>query len=75
MFTDGSYCEEWAFMNGECQQGEIIYNTIPEDVIPEPTVAGSEIYSEDDLAAAEAAIMNEANGWNVKIEMKELSYL
>ena len=75
MFADGSYCEEWAFMNGECQQGEIIYNTIPEDEIPEPTVTGSEVYSEEDLTAAEAAIMNEVNGWNVKVEMKEISYL
>ena len=34
MFEDGSYCEEWAYYNGECQPGDIIYNAV-EDTLPE----------------------------------------
>ena len=34
MFEDGSYCEEWAYKNGECQPGDIIYNAV-EDTLPE----------------------------------------
>ena len=33
MFDDGSYCEEWAYNNGECQPGEIIYNTVEEEMV------------------------------------------
>ena len=33
MFEDGSYCEEWSYKNGECQPGEIIYNTVDEENI------------------------------------------
>ena len=33
MFEDGSYCEEWAYKNGECQPGEIIYNTVDDENI------------------------------------------
>lgn len=74
LFDDGSYCEEWSFKNGECQPGEIIYNTIPDDVIPE-TSAVSQLYSEEDLAAAEAVIINEVNNkWQVKVESFELAY-
>lgn len=76
MFPNGSYCEEWSFKNGECQPWEIIYNTIPEDTTSESNISSSELYSEEDLAAAEAAIMNTVNNeWSIKIEMKELSYL
>jgi hypothetical protein len=32
MFEDGSYCEEWAYYRGECQPGEIIYNTVEEQI-------------------------------------------
>lgn len=37
MFDDGSYCEEWAYQRGECQPGDIFYNTLDvEDyVLPE----------------------------------------
>ena len=39
MFEDGSYCEEWAYKNWECQPGEIIYNTVEDEnidtVLPE----------------------------------------
>lgn len=74
VFPDGSYCEEWSFFNGECKPGEIIYNAIPEDVIPEPTIS-SQIYTDEELAAAETAIMNVINNeWEVKIESFELAY-
>jgi hypothetical protein len=33
MFEDGSYCEERAYKNGECQPGEIIYNTVEDENI------------------------------------------
>ena len=73
MFSDGSYCEEWSFKNGECQPGDIMYNTISEDVIPEPT--GSLMYTDEELSAAEAAIMNVIdNEWEVKVESVELAY-
>ena len=31
IFDDGSYCEEWAYYRGECQPGEIIYNTVSDE--------------------------------------------
>ena len=34
MFEDGSYCEEWAYKNGECKPGDIIYNTVEENTEP-----------------------------------------
>lgn len=72
MFDDGSYCEEWAFMNGECQPWDIMYNTVSDEENSEST---SEIYSEDDLTAAEATIMNTVNNeWQVKVEWFELTY-
>lgn len=73
MFADGSYCEEWAFMNGECQPGEIMYNVIPEDVIPEST--DSVIYTDEELSAAKTTIENVIdNEWEVKVEGLNLSY-
>ena len=80
MFSDGTYCEEWAFMNGECQPGEITYNTVSEEaisgeIVSEPTIAGSNLYSEEDLAAAEAAILDMViNEWEVKVEGFETTY-
>ena len=70
MFEDGSYCGEWAFYNEECQPGEIIYNTISDEEIP----SASELYSEEDLAAAETAIMNTLNEWEVTVESFNLTY-
>ena len=69
LFNDGSYCEEWSYFRGECQAGEIIYNTVEENSLV------SERYSDEDLAAAEAVIMNVINNqWNVKVESFEVRY-
>ena len=74
MFPDGSYCEEWSYQRGECQPGDIMYNVIPDEVIPEMAI--SELYSDDDLAAAKAAIMDVVdNEWEVNVEMQDVSYL
>lgn len=70
MFDDGSYCEEWSYYRDECQPGEIMYNTISDEEIP----MTSDVYSEDDLTAAETAIMNKINEWDVKVEWVELAY-
>ena len=80
MFADGSYCEEWAFMNGECQPGEIMYNTVDDGYIDDVEQktdwnGTSEIYSDEDLQAAVDTIMNVvSNEWEVKVEMQELFY-
>jgi len=123
MFEDGSYCEEWSYFRGECQAGEIIYNTVEEEPViwmanPASVYCAqqgwvsiimedaewnqywvcrfadwsemdeweyfrannsaewtSDLYSEEDLAAAEAVIMNVINNeWNVKVESVELAY-
>lgn len=75
MFPDWSYCEEWSYQRGECQPGEIMYNLISDEEIPEPTVAASELYSEEDVLAAQDAIMNVINNeWEVKVEWVELAY-
>ena len=73
MFDDGSYCEEWSYQRWECQPGEIMYNVIPEDVIPEST--DSVIYTDEELSAAETTIENVIdNEWEVKVEGLNLSY-
>ena len=75
MFHDGSYCEERAFKNGECRPGEIMYNVISEDEIPEPSVTASELYSEEDILVAQDTIMNVINNeWEVKVEWVEFAY-
>lgn len=72
MFDDGSYCEEWSYYNNECQPGEIIYNTVSDEEIVEPTTP--ELYSEEDLATAEDVIMNRVNDWEVTVESFEVVY-
>ena len=75
MFDDGSYCEEWSYYRNECQPGEIMYNTISDEEIPEPSVSASELYSEKDMLAAQDTIMNVINNeWEVKVEWVELVY-
>ena len=123
MFEDWSYCEEWSYYRNECQQWEIMYNTIEETQIWMANPASvycteqgwesiikedeewnqywickfadwseideweyfrannstdlwtSELFSEEDLAAAEATIMNAVNNeWNVKVESFTTNY-
>ena len=80
MFNDGSYCEEWSYYWGECQPGEIMYNTMDDEFIDDVEQktdwnGTSEIYSDEELQSAVDTIMNEINNeWKVKVEMQELSY-
>jgi len=81
MFDDGSYCEEWAFFDGECKPGEIIYNTVSNwEFIDDVEIKtdwnwSSEIYSDEDLQAAVDTIINTVNNeWQVKVEMNEIFY-
>ena len=74
MFADGSYCEEWSYFRDECQPGEIMYNTVDEEITVEPATT-SQTYSEEDLAAVETAIRNVIdNDWLVRVESVELAY-
>ena len=85
MFEDGSYCEERAYKNGECQPGDIFYNRISGDVIKENDTNEdkyavdyweSDNYSLEELSSATKAIINTVkNEWNVKVDMKEIRYL
>ena len=117
MFEDGSYCEEWAYYREECQPGEIMYNTVEEQVwMANPASVYcieqgwesvinedeewnqywvckfadwteideweyyrtnnpvSQLYSEEDLATAEATILNRVNEWEVAVESFEVVY-
>lgn len=82
MFDDGSYCEQWSYFRKECQPGEIIYNTIDENIVEdveantyEIDYGTSDIYTQEDMEAAVAAIMNAfENEWEVKCEMHKLAY-
>lgn len=42
LFNDGTYCEEEAYSKGECKAGEIIFNTVEEEVV-EPEVIEEEV--------------------------------
>ena len=79
LFDDGSYCEEWAYFNGECNPGEIIYNTVSDETVVddyEVDYGTSDIYSQEDLDSAVATIMDTfENDWEIKCEMKKLAYL
>lgn len=86
MFEDGSYCEERSYYRDECQPGELMYNIVPGDVIPEINESEnnnfavdygmSENYSLDELASAVETIMDTVNNeWGVKVNMKEIKYL
>ena len=54
LFEDGSYCGDEAYAKGECQPGEIIYNTVEEVVAEEIEAAGEEVVNEAE-EAVEAA--------------------
>ena len=76
MFPDGSYCEEWAFMNWECQPGDIMYNTVDDGYIDDVEQKTdwnwtSEIYSDEDLQSAVDKIVSY---FDVKVEMQEIFY-
>lgn len=82
MFDDGSYCEQWSYFREECKPGDIIYNTVDENVVEdveanayEIDYGTSDIYTQEDMEAAVAAIMNAfENEWEVKCEMHKLAY-
>ena len=117
MFEDGSYCEEWSYFRWECQPGEIMYNTVEEQIwMANPASVYcieqgwesiinedkewnqywvcrfadwsevdeweyyranhpiSQLYSEENLAAAQVAIEDSVNEWEVAIESLEISY-
>ena len=70
LFDDGSYCEEWSYYRQECKPGEIIYNTVDEEMVEEEA-----LYTEDDLAAAIDTINNVVNNeWTVTVENFEATY-
>lgn len=81
MFEDGSYCEEWSYKNGECQPGDIMYNTIDDDEFIDDVVqkidwnGSSKIYSHDELQAAVDTINNYVDSeMEIAIEMQEIFY-
>jgi len=70
LFDDGSYCEEWSYYRQECKPGEIIYNTVEEEVVEEVA-----LYTQEDLAAATDTINNVVNNeWTVTVEWFTVSY-
>jgi len=79
IFSDGTYCEEWAYFSWECKQWEIMYNTVSNETIStgyEIDYGTSDIYSGEDLESAVNVIMNTFNNeWEIKCEMKKIAYL
>lgn len=78
-FSDGSYCEQWAYYNGECQPWTTIdienLQVTPEPIGFEVDYWTSEIYSQEDMDSAIAAIMNVFNNEReVKCEMHKVYY-
>lgn len=73
-FDDGSYCEEWSFYRWECVKWDLIYNTVSGE--EERYVFDSEIFTAEDLAAAEDYIIYAGFGqMNVRVEDVRLKYL
>ena len=69
MFNDGSYCEEWSYYRNECKQGDIIYNTVSDELT-------GALYTQEDLKAAEKVITEEGFGkMTVKVENLKLKYM
>lgn len=69
-FEDGSSCEEWSFIRWECKKWDSLKSK--EYEIDYGT---SDIYSQEDMDAAVAAIMNTfENDWEVRCEMHKLTY-
>ena len=65
LFEDGSYCGDEAYANGECQAGEIIFNTVDEEIIEEEPaveepaveeVNPEEVVAEEENVAEEPAV-------------------
>jgi hypothetical protein len=69
MFDDGSYCEEWSYYRNECKQGDIVYNTVSDELT-------GTLYTQEDLKAAEKVITEEGFGkMTVKVENVKLKYM
>ncbi len=52
LFEDGSYCGDEAYANGECQAGEIIFNTVDE-LVADEEVDADEIVADEEVDADE----------------------
>ena len=79
MFSDGSYCEEWSFMNGECQPGDIMYNTISEEeVVAEEDVVAADLstHTPEEIDGASSVITNYfENEMTVDVDVLAIDYL
>ena len=74
VFENGIACEEWDLYNGICQMWEVVDETT-EATETETAWNTSEIYSDEDILAAQDVIMNTINNeWEVKVEWVELVY-
>ena len=70
LFEDGSYCGDEAYAKGECQPGEIIYNTVEEEInAEEEAIAEEENAIEEEVA--EVAEEIEVAGEEVVNEAEE----
>ena len=65
LFEDGSYCEEESYSKGECKAGEIIYNTVEEEVAVEEENAEEVVAEEENV---EEVVAEEENVEEIVVE-------